>query len=121
MAIGGKVATDIFEGERRFQAVVRLPESMRDSIEEIRKITLTTRGGALVPLDNLARIEVSEGPAQISRETGKRRIVVGDQRAGPRPRRLRRRVAQQGRGAGQAAGGLLLRMGRHSSRTWSAR
>jgi cobalt-zinc-cadmium resistance protein CzcA len=76
MAIGGKVATDIFEGERRFQAVVRLPESMRDSIEEIRKITLTARSGALVPLDNLARIEVNEGPAQISRETGKRRIVV---------------------------------------------
>ncbi len=75
-AIGGKVATDIFEGERRFQAVVRLPESMRDSVDEIRKITVTAPGGALVPLDNLARIEVNEGPAQISRETGKRRIVV---------------------------------------------
>jgi cobalt-zinc-cadmium resistance protein CzcA len=77
MAIGGKPATEIYEGERRFQAVVRLPERLRDSVEEIRAITLTAKSGALVPLDSLARIEVTEGPAQISREMGKRRIVVG--------------------------------------------
>jgi len=77
MAIGGKVATEIYEGERRFQAVVRLPEHLRDSVDEIRRVTLTTPAGALIALDSLARIEVREGPAQISRETGKRRIVVG--------------------------------------------
>ena len=77
MAVGGKVATEVYEGERRFQAVVRLPEHLRDSVEEIRRITLTSPNGALVALDSLARIEVREGPAQISRETGKRRIVVG--------------------------------------------
>jgi cobalt-zinc-cadmium resistance protein CzcA len=77
MAIGGKAATEIFEGERRFQAVVRLPERLRDSVEEIRHITLTSANGALVQLDNLARIQVLDGPAQVSRETAKRRIVIG--------------------------------------------
>jgi len=77
MAIGGKVATEIYEGERRFSAVVRLPERLRDSIAEIRAITLTAPSGTLVTLDSLAKIEVSEGPAQVSRETAKRRIVVG--------------------------------------------
>ncbi len=77
MAIGGKVATEIYEGERRFSAIVRLPERLRDSIAEIRAITLTAPSGALVALESLARIEVSEGPAQVSREMGKRRIVVG--------------------------------------------
>jgi cobalt-zinc-cadmium resistance protein CzcA len=77
MAIGGKVATEIYEGERRFQAVVRLPERLRDSVDEIRAITLTARSGAQVQLDSLARIQVTEGPAQVSRESGKRRIVVG--------------------------------------------
>ncbi len=77
MAIGGKVATEIYEGERRFQAVVRLPERLRDTVEEIRAITLTAPSGAQVQLDSLAKIQVTEGPAQVSRETAKRRIVVG--------------------------------------------
>ena len=77
MAIGGKVATEIYEGERRFQAVVRLPERLRDSVDEIRAITLTAPSGAQVQLDSLAKIQVTEGPAQVSRETAKRRIVVG--------------------------------------------
>ena len=76
-AIGGKRATDIYEGERRFAAVVRLPESLRDSIAEIRRITITSPRGAIVPLESLAKIDVVDGPAQISRETAKRRIVVG--------------------------------------------
>ena len=76
-AIGGKVATEIFEGERRFQATVRLPASFRDNIETVRNILITTPSGAQVNLSNLARINLVEGPAQISREMGKRRIVVG--------------------------------------------
>ncbi len=77
MAIGGKVATEIYEGERRFSAVVRLPERLRDSVTEIREIMLTAPSGTQVALDSLARIGIMEGPAQISRETAKRRIVVG--------------------------------------------
>jgi heavy metal efflux system protein len=76
-AIGGKRATEIYEGERRFAAVVRLPEALRDSVAEIRRITLTSARGAIVPLESLAKIEVVDGPAQISRETAKRRVVVG--------------------------------------------
>jgi len=82
MAIGGKVATEIYEGERRFSAVVRLPEIYRGDIAAIRNLVLTARSGAQVPLSRLARIEVLEGPAQISREMAKRRVVVGINVAG---------------------------------------
>jgi heavy metal efflux system protein len=77
MAIGGKRATEIYEGERRFGAVVRLPEALRDSVAEIRRLTLTSPRGVIVPLESLAKIAVVDGPAQINRETAKRRVVVG--------------------------------------------
>jgi cobalt-zinc-cadmium resistance protein CzcA len=77
MAIGGKVATEIYEGERRFQGIVRLPPSYRGSIQEIRQILLNTPDGAKVALESLANIRVQEGPAQINRDTARRRIVVG--------------------------------------------
>jgi len=76
-AIAGKVATEIYEGERRFQAAVRLPEGFRNNIDAIDAILLTSPNGARVPLGDLARIELNDGPAQISREMAKRRIVVG--------------------------------------------
>ncbi len=77
IAVGGKRATDIFEGERRFAAVVRLPEAFRNNISAISQILLTSPRGAQVRLDDVAKIEVIDGPAQISRELGKRRIVIG--------------------------------------------
>ncbi|WP_334157251.1 efflux RND transporter permease subunit [Oryzomicrobium sp.] len=76
-AIGGKEATDIYEGERRFATVVRLPERFRNNVEAIRRILISSPGGAQVPLEDVAEIRLSDGPAQISRETAKRRIVVG--------------------------------------------
>ncbi|QSA95851.1 efflux RND transporter permease subunit [Methylococcus sp. EFPC2] len=76
-AIGGKQATEIYEGERRFSAAVRLPEGFRDSIEKIDGIMLTSPNGARVPLGDLAKITLNDGPAQVSREMAKRRIVVG--------------------------------------------
>ncbi len=76
-AIGGKTATLIYEGERRFSAAVRLPESFRNSIAAIKAIFLTSANGARVPLGDLANIQLNDGPSQISREMGKRRIVVG--------------------------------------------
>ncbi|MCX7083393.1 MAG: CusA/CzcA family heavy metal efflux RND transporter [Methylococcales bacterium] len=76
-AIGGKIATDIYEGERRFSAAVRLPENFRNSIEAIDAILLTSANGARIPLGDLANIGLHDGPSQISREMGKRRIVVG--------------------------------------------
>ncbi|MEI7444208.1 MAG: CusA/CzcA family heavy metal efflux RND transporter [Burkholderiales bacterium] len=77
MAIGGKVATDVYEGERRFGTAVRLPEQFRDDIESIRQLVVSGSSGAQIPLSQLARIEEAEGPAQISRELGRRRVVVG--------------------------------------------
>jgi len=76
-AIGGKVATDVYEGERRFSATVRLPVEFRNDVEAIRHILVSAPGGAQVPLEALAEIRLADGPAQISRETAKRRIVVG--------------------------------------------
>ncbi|MBF8177531.1 MULTISPECIES: efflux RND transporter permease subunit [Oxalobacteraceae] len=76
VAIAGKTATDIYEGERRFSAAVRLPQSFRGDVQAIKQIMLTTPNGARVPLDSLAKIEVRDGPAQVSREGGKRRVVV---------------------------------------------
>lgn len=76
-AIGGKTATEIYEGERRFSAAVRLPEGFRNSIETIDAILLTSANGARVPLGDVADIRLGDGPSQISREMGKRRIVIG--------------------------------------------
>ncbi|WP_314973316.1 CusA/CzcA family heavy metal efflux RND transporter [Comamonas testosteroni] len=76
-AIGGKDVTTLYEGERRYSVVVRFPESYRGSPEAIGATLLTTAAGAQVPLSSLAKIELVDGPAQISREGGKRRVVVG--------------------------------------------
>ncbi len=76
-AIGGKEVTVVYEGERRFNVTVRFPEAARNSIEDIRNTLLRTPAGALVPLYTVAKIELLDGPAQVSREGGKRRVVVG--------------------------------------------
>jgi len=75
-AIGGKIATDIYEGQRRFSAAVRFPDSFRNNVESIGNILVTSPNGSRVALRDLAKIEIKDGPAQISRELGKRRIVV---------------------------------------------
>ncbi|BCM24191.1 efflux RND transporter permease subunit [Methyloradius palustris] len=76
-AVGGKVATDIYEGQRRFSAAVRYPESFRDNVTAIGNILVTSPNGSRVALHDLAKIEIRDGPAQISRELAKRRIVIG--------------------------------------------
>ncbi|HEY3431300.1 MAG TPA: efflux RND transporter permease subunit [Rhodocyclaceae bacterium] len=76
-AIGGKEATQVFEGERRFAGVVRLPERFRNDVEAIRNLIVSAPNGAQVNLESIAKIQVLDGPSQISRELGKRRIVVG--------------------------------------------
>jgi cobalt-zinc-cadmium resistance protein CzcA len=81
-AIGGRVATEIFEGERRFPAVVRFPEEFRDRKDVIAGILLAAPNGALVPLEDVAEVKLVDGPAQVSREGAKRRIVVGANIAG---------------------------------------
>ena len=76
-AIGGQDVTTLYEGERRYSVVVRFPAHVRQSTQAIGDTLLPTPGGAQVPLSSLARIELVDGPAQISRESGKRRVVVG--------------------------------------------
>lgn len=76
-AVAGRSATEVYEGERRFQAVVRYPEALRNSIADIRRIILTAPGGATVALEDLAHIELREGLSQIKRDMAKRRLVVG--------------------------------------------
>jgi len=84
-SIGGRLAGQIFEGDRRFDIVVRLPESLRDDVKAIGRLPVALpdymRDGeednlSFVPLSELATLEISIGPNQISRENGKRRVVV---------------------------------------------
>lgn len=76
-AVAGKAATEIYEGERRFQAVVRYPERLRNDVNAIRRILVSGAGREKLPLESLASIEFREGISQIKREMGKRRIVIG--------------------------------------------
>jgi cobalt-zinc-cadmium resistance protein CzcA len=76
-AIAGKTATEVYEGERRFASVVRLPQELRDSVGDIRELQISAADGPRVPLKDLATVKVMEGPALINRSMGKRRIVVG--------------------------------------------
>ncbi len=76
-AVGGRSATQVYEGERRFQLVLRFPESSRNSIGTIGDIRVRSASGAPIPLSELAAIEMREGPARISREQAKRRIYIG--------------------------------------------
>lgn len=75
-AIGGRDAGMIFEGDRRFAVTIRLDDTQRADIEAVGQIPVPTPDGAFVPLASVAEIAVTTGPNQISRENGKRRIVV---------------------------------------------
>ena len=76
-AIGVRAATRVYEGQKRFDLILRYPTNYRNSVQTIGNILLTTSSGALIPLGELARIELREGPALISREGLQRRIYIG--------------------------------------------
>ena len=95
IAIGGKQAGQIFEGDRRFDLLVRLPDDMRGNIEALKRIPIplpdSSRAGKglasiafsgnsrqppYIPLGSVAEFNIAPGPNQISRENGKRRVVV---------------------------------------------
>ncbi|HSI48883.1 MAG TPA: CusA/CzcA family heavy metal efflux RND transporter [Ideonella sp.] len=79
-AIGGREAGTFFQGDRRFDILVRLPEAVRQDIDALRRLPIALPRGsgptAYVPLGELATLELTPGPNQISREDGKRRVVV---------------------------------------------
>jgi len=76
IAVAGKSASKLYEENRSFDITVRLPEEKRNSIETIENILVPTNNGANIPLGQLADIEMIEGPVQISREDGIRRIGI---------------------------------------------
>ncbi len=76
-AFAGSQAGVVFDEEKRFGMVVRLDKDYRQSLEDVRYLSVTLPGGGQIPLEQLARVELKSGPAQVSRENTKRRITVG--------------------------------------------
>jgi heavy metal efflux system protein len=93
VAIGGKPVGHIFEGDRKFELVVRLPEDLRTNLDRLRALPIAlppkakddgdiSRVGTgptmprYIPLEEVAKLDIAPGPNQISRENGKRRVVV---------------------------------------------
>ncbi|SCB27119.1 CusA/CzcA family heavy metal efflux RND transporter [Cupriavidus alkaliphilus] len=81
IGIGGKVSGTFFSGDRRFDIVVRLPEAVRADVDALRRlpVALPKDAGArtsYIPLSEVASVEMAPGPNQVSRENGKRRIVI---------------------------------------------
>ncbi|WP_289245103.1 CusA/CzcA family heavy metal efflux RND transporter [uncultured Methylophaga sp.] len=75
-AVGGGEVGLIYDGDRRFDLVVRLPEEIRQDIPALSNLPVSLPGGDYVPLSEVATIELTEAPSQISRENAKRRVVV---------------------------------------------
>jgi cobalt-zinc-cadmium resistance protein CzcA len=75
-ALGGRSVDELWEGERKFDVVMRLPPSERDDVEKIAKLRVPVEGGSTVPLEALARVTLGHGRASISRENGRRYIGV---------------------------------------------
>jgi cobalt-zinc-cadmium resistance protein CzcA len=76
IALGGQTAGQIFEGDRRFDLVVRLPENLRNDMRAIADLPVSLPAGGFVPLREVATIAITTGPNAVNRENGKRRIVV---------------------------------------------
>ncbi len=76
-AFAGNVAGVVFEGEKRFDMVVRLQRDLRENIVNIENLFIPLSSGNKVPLNQVAEISFKDAPAQVSREDGKRRIYVG--------------------------------------------
>jgi heavy metal efflux system protein len=74
--VGGRAATEIIEGRKRFPVVVRLAEPYRDAPDVIGQLLLNTASGARVPLSQVAKFQIVEGPERITHEDGQRMIIV---------------------------------------------
>ncbi|MEO3715250.1 efflux RND transporter permease subunit [Roseateles flavus] len=75
-AIGGREVGFVFQGDRRFDIQVRLPERIRGDLDALKRLPVRLPGGGYVQLGEVAAFEIAPGPNQISREQGKRRVVV---------------------------------------------
>ncbi|MGQ0586521.1 MAG: efflux RND transporter permease subunit [Gammaproteobacteria bacterium] len=75
-ATGGEEAGQLFEGDQRFAVVVRLAEHLRADLTTLERLPVRLPEGGYVPLGEIAALNLAPGPNQISRENGKRRLVV---------------------------------------------
>lgn len=75
--IGGQVSSEVFEGQRRFDIVVRFPEDVRNTFESINDVPVYLPNGDFIPLKRVAKIVSQEGPREIARENGWRRVILG--------------------------------------------
>lgn len=76
-AFAGQSTGVVYEGEKRFDLVVRLEGEKRQDLADVQNLLIPTPNGLQIPLSQLAKVEITEGPNQIQREDAKRRIVVG--------------------------------------------
>jgi heavy metal efflux system protein len=76
IALGGQTAGQVFEGDRRFDLVVRLPENLRNDMRTIAELPVPLPAGSFVPLREVANIDIAPGPNAVNRENGKRRMVI---------------------------------------------
>ncbi len=76
-AFAGSQAGVVFDEEKRFALVVRLDKDYRQNLEDVKNLLVALPAGGQIPFDNLAKIEIKSGPAQVSRENTKRRITIG--------------------------------------------
>lgn len=77
MGFAGEAVGSVFEGEKRFDLVMRLDQSQRQNIDNLKNLFVDIPNGGKIPLSELADIKYTKGPAQISRDDTKRRIVIG--------------------------------------------
>lgn len=76
-AFAGQSSGLVFEGEKRFDLVVRLDASERKRLEDVQRLLIPTPHGGQIPLSQLANVQIKDGPNQIQRENTQRRIIVG--------------------------------------------
>lgn len=76
-AFAGQKTGMVYEGEKRFDLVVRMDSAQRTSVEDVRQLLIPVPGGHQLPLSALADVNIIDGPNQIQREDAKRRIIVG--------------------------------------------
>ncbi|HKJ41788.1 MAG TPA: CusA/CzcA family heavy metal efflux RND transporter [Sunxiuqinia sp.] len=75
--IGGMVAGQVYEGQRRFDIQVRYPEDIRNQLQKIQQVPVHLTNGQFIPLKRVSKIIAQEGPREIQRENGWRRLIVG--------------------------------------------
>ena len=75
-SLNGQVVSEVIEGQKRFDLIVRLEDKYRDNLDSIKSITINTPSGVQIPVSFIADITEEPGPNQVLRENTKRRIVV---------------------------------------------